>query len=125
MLCEDLSAELVLLALPHNSHTGPLEPEVESADPGEQASDGSRRRDLHARGERARLVSGKPAPAAARAAVQVPERRHSPADATHRARGAVYVILRHPPEQFDQPTDILRVGPVHAQPHGDLEAGKR
>jgi hypothetical protein len=36
---KDTSAELVLLALPHNSHTGPFEAKVESADPAEQASD--------------------------------------------------------------------------------------
>jgi len=33
---KDPSAELVLLAEPHSSHTGPLEPEVESADAGEK-----------------------------------------------------------------------------------------
>jgi hypothetical protein len=33
---KDSSAELVLLALPHNAHTGPLEAEVEPPDAGEQ-----------------------------------------------------------------------------------------
>ena len=37
---KDPSAELVLLAEPHSAHSGPLEAEVEPADPGEQASDG-------------------------------------------------------------------------------------
>jgi hypothetical protein len=36
MPSKDPSAELVLLALPHNSHTGTLESEVESTDSGEQ-----------------------------------------------------------------------------------------
>ena len=36
---KDPAAELVLLALPHNAHTGPLKAEVESADPAEQRSD--------------------------------------------------------------------------------------
>jgi hypothetical protein len=37
---KDPSAELVLLALPHNAHAGSFEAEVEPADPGEEASDG-------------------------------------------------------------------------------------
>ncbi len=36
---KDSSTELVLLALPHNPHTGPLEPEVEAADSGKEAAD--------------------------------------------------------------------------------------
>jgi hypothetical protein len=36
---KDSPAVGVLLALPHNAHTGALEPEVEAADPREQASD--------------------------------------------------------------------------------------
>jgi hypothetical protein len=36
---KDTSAELVLLALPHNAHTGPLEAEVEPSDSGEQRAD--------------------------------------------------------------------------------------
>jgi hypothetical protein len=48
MSSEDTPAELVLLALPHNAHTGPLEAEVEAADAGEEAmpstgADGDRR----------------------------------------------------------------------------------
>jgi hypothetical protein len=33
---KDPTAVLVLLALPHNTHPGALEPEIESADPAEK-----------------------------------------------------------------------------------------
>lgn len=36
---KDSPAELVLLALPHNAHTGTFEAEVESSDPGEKGAD--------------------------------------------------------------------------------------
>ena len=40
MLGEDSAAELIGLALPDDSHSGALEPEVEATDAGEQGSDG-------------------------------------------------------------------------------------
>jgi hypothetical protein len=39
---KDPSAERVLLALPHNAHTGSLEPKVKPSDPAEQGSDSER-----------------------------------------------------------------------------------
>jgi hypothetical protein len=43
---KDPSAELVLLALPHNAHTGSLEPKVKPSDPAEQRPDRQRHPNL-------------------------------------------------------------------------------
>jgi hypothetical protein len=39
MVGQHLAAPLVGLALPHDAHTGPLQPEVDPADTGEEAAD--------------------------------------------------------------------------------------